>query len=236
MPSIWIGFDPRESAAYAVARDSIESNLTQQIPVRGVVLDYLRQEGLYTRPTTTRLGRLYDEISQHEMATEFAISRFLVPHLANDGWALFADCDVLARGNLARLFDYNSDHSKYAVMCVKHDYQPQSLVKMDLQRQSTYARKNWSSVMMFNCDHPSNRKLTLELINSVPGRDLHRFCWLEDHEIGELGPEWNWIPGHSDKTIDPKIVHYTEGGPWLEAFKSAPYADEWRGYLNRWAA
>jgi hypothetical protein len=49
--------------------------------------------------------------------------------------------------------------------------------------------------MLFNCDHPSNKKLTVEMINTLPGRDLHRFCWLEDDEIGELDPGWNWLVG-----------------------------------------
>ena len=69
MPSIWIGFDPRETAAYAVARQSINFYITQQIPVRGLVLDELRKKGLYWRPTERRLGKLYDVISEHEMAT-----------------------------------------------------------------------------------------------------------------------------------------------------------------------
>ena len=104
MHSIWIGFDPRETAAFAVCRESIKYNLSSRtIPVCGVVLEDLKSQGLYTRPTEMRLGKLYDVISEHPMATEFAISRFLVPHLARHGTALFMDCDMLVRGNLARL-------------------------------------------------------------------------------------------------------------------------------------
>src|SRR5690606_8943360 len=151
------------------------------------------------------------------MATEFAISRFLVPHLAKKvhgvrgGWAMFQDCDMLNRGNVVEAFN-QLDPSK-AVMCVKHNHNPPEGTKMDGQEQLRYARKNWSSVMFFNLDHPSNSKLTVELVNTVPGRDLHRFCWLQDDEIGELGPEWNFLVGHSDPSIDPKIVHHTEGSP-----------------------
>jgi len=36
--------------------------------------------------------------------------------------------------------------------------------------------------------------------------------------------------------INPKIVHFTEGGPWLEGYGSIPFAAEWRGERNRWAA
>lgn len=232
--SIWLGFDPRESAAFAVARESIKTRLAMRFPVSGVVLDELRTEGLYTRPTEHRLGRLWDVISGAHMATEFAISRFLVPHLAQGGWALFMDCDVLARADVGRIFDLADP--RYAVMCVKHNQIPLSDTKMDAQAQAAYPRKNWSSVMLFNCDHPSNKRLTVDLINTAPGRDMHRFCWLEDHEIGELPPEWNWLVGHSDPGISPKLVHYTDGGPWLSAFADVPYADEWWAELNRWAA
>lgn len=234
MRSVYIGFDPRETAAYTVARESIRLFMTQQIPVCGLVLEDLRKQGLYWRPTERRLGKLYDVISEHTMATEFAISRFLVPHLAGKGWALFMDCDMLLRSNLARVFD-GLDPSK-AVYCVKHDHVPDYIVKMDDQVQSAYPRKNWSSFMIFNCEHPSNRKLTANLVNTVPGRDLHRFCWLEDHEIGELPVEWNWLVGHSDERVIPKNVHFTDGGPWFDAFQDVPYAEEWRSTLHRWAA
>jgi lipopolysaccharide biosynthesis glycosyltransferase len=231
--SVWIGFDPREAAAFAALRQSIRL-WNKQLPVHGLVLSDLRERGLYTRPTERRLGRLYDVISEHSMATEFAISRFLVPHLAQRGLALFMDCDMLARANLARVF--NEVSKSKAVTCVKHAYQPPEGEKMDGQVQTSYPRKNWSSFMVFNCDHPSNKKLTPELVNSLPGRDLHRFCWLEDDEIGEFGPEWNWLVGHSSDNIDPKVVHYTEGGPWFTGFEDVPYAGEWREALHRWAA
>jgi hypothetical protein len=173
-------------------------------------------------------------ISEAPMSTEFAISRFLVPHLAEDGWALFVDCDVLARVNVEELFDLAAESGK-AVMCVKHKHRPPPGVKMDGQAQTVYARKNWSSVMLFHVKHPANRSLTVDAINTLPGRDLHRFCWLDDSEIGELGPEWNWLVGHSSPDIDPKIVHFTDGIPSFRGYESQPYADHWREELIRWA-
>ena len=209
---IFVGYDPREAEAYSVARESIRARLTQPVRVRGVVLDELKQKGLYRRPTERRNEKLWDVISEAPMSTEFAISRFLVPHLAgSQGWALFLDCDILSRSNILRILDH-ADPAK-AVMVVKHDHVPSSSVKMDGQEQTRYARKNWSSVMLFNLEHVSNVNLTVDLINSVPGRDLHRFCWLKDDEIGELPPEWNFLVGYTDPKINPKIVHFTEGGP-----------------------
>lgn len=176
------------------------------------------------------------------MATQFAVSRFLVPELVRQsttggnprGWALFSDCDVLFRRNLRDLFRLAD--KRYAVMCVHHKHEPKATVKMGGEVQTKYPRKNWSSVMMFNCDHPANAALTVDLVNTLPGRDLHRFCWLDDSEIGEIGPEWNFLVGHSYEGIDPAICHFTEGLPSVPGFESCAYSDEWREELARWAA
>jgi lipopolysaccharide biosynthesis glycosyltransferase len=236
--SIWIGFDPREAAAFAVARHSIKRHLTQPIPVFGLVLSDLQQKGLYTRPMEMRPSAadrpvMWDVLSDAPMSTQHANARFLVPHLARSGWALFCDGDMLFRGNVARLFD-RLDSSK-AVYCVQHRHDPPAGEKMDGQQQTRYARKNWSSFVLFNCDHPSNKHLTLDEINSRPGRDLHRFFWLTSDEIGELGPEWNFLVGHTDPAVDPKVVHFTDGVPDMAGYESVPFADEWRREREDWA-
>jgi hypothetical protein len=235
MLSVYIGCDPREDAAFAVARESLRFYLSpRSIPIKGLVLSELQRSGLYTRPTERRLGRLYDVISKHEMSTEFAISRFLVPHLAKKGWAIFADCDMMFRKCPTSMM--MGLDPKYALYCVQHEeYVPRGVAKMDGQIQSPYARKNWSSFMVFNCDHPSNQALSVGLINSIPGRDLHRFCWLKDEEIGALPAGWNWLVGEQPEPAELFNVHYTRGGPWLEAFRNAPYADDWWAWRARWA-
>lgn len=233
--SIYVGFDPRETDAFAVAKHSILRRINLPIPVKGVVLTDLREGQLYTRPTSRRDGQLWDDISDAPMATEFACSRFLVPTLAKSGWALFMDCDMLVRRDIAKLFDL-ADPGK-AVMVVKHHHEPpEGVKKMDGQVQTRYARKNWSSVMLFNCDHHANRALTVDLVNSVPGRDLHRFCWLEDHLIGELPPEWNYLVGHTKGVGDPAIVHFTDGIPSMDGYEDCEFADEWRAELRAWAS
>lgn len=231
--SVYIGFDVREFRAFAVARNSISCRTEMGFRWYALDLVELRRARLYWRPTEKRDGKLWDAISGAPMATEFAISRFLTPILArerHENWALFVDADVMARTDLAELFALADDH--YAVMCVKHRFDPPEGVKMDGQAQTRYARKNWSSVMLFNCDHSANRALTVDLINTLPGRDLHRFCWLDDEEIGALDPKWNWLAGHSDPSIDPAIVHFTDGTPDMPGYENAPYADEWRRELS----
>lgn len=232
--TIWIGWDPREAGAYAVARHSVQRRLKAPIRVRGVVLDDLIERGLYTRPTERRDGQMWDVISQAPMSTEHAIARFLTPHLAQSGWVLFMDGDMLARADLGALFD-TLDPNK-AAYCVKHDHRPAHAVKMDGQLQTAYPRKNWSSFLLLNADHAANKALTVDLVNTAPGRDLHRFCWLADDQIGGLDPAWNYLVGHSDPTIDPKVVHFTEGTPEMPGYERQPFADEWRCEQARWAA
>lgn len=231
MRKIFIGYDPREAEAFVVARRSMRRH-AYGIPIDAICLDDMRDLGLYTRTHSRRGNQLWDDISDAPMSTEFAVSRFLTPHLARSGWALFADCDVLARSSMHDLFA-QADPSK-AVMCVQHQYVPNNETKMDGQAQTIYARKNWSSVMLFNCDHPANKRLTVEMVNTLPGRALHAFCWLKDRDIGALEPGWNWLAGVSDPTIEPKLVHFTNGGPWFENCRNVPYADEWLEERREW--
>lgn len=261
LSSIWIGFDPRESAAFAVARNSTLRHLSgRSIPVRGLVLHDLIEQGLYTRPIEMRPSAadppiMWDVISDAAMSTEHANARFLVPHLARKmarvqfkalnesatrflsrgvGWALFMDGDMLVRADICAAAR-SLDPSK-AVYCVHHNHVPKSATKMDGQIQTAYSRKNWSSFVFFNCDHPANQEITPELVNTLPGRDLHRFCWLDNNEIGELSPEWNFLVGHTDPAITPKVVHFTDGVPDMTGFENVPFADEWRAELLNWAA
>lgn len=231
--SIWIGFDPREAEAFAVCRHSIQSRLTQAIRCRGLLLSDLQKKGLYTRPIERRGNQVWDVVSGAPMSTAFAVSRFFIPHLQEGGLALFMDCDILVRCSLARVFEQAKD--KYAVMVVKHRYQPSETQKMDGQAQTKYERKNWSSFALWNLDHPAHKKLTLEVLNTWPGRDLHAFKWLEDDEIGELDPAYNFLSGVTDSNVDPKCVHFTLGGPWFPGYEDVPFAEEWRQERNAWA-
>jgi hypothetical protein len=243
---ITVGYDSPHPDAYAVCVHSLKRLASRPVAVTGIHLGTMQRKGLYRREIERRTvdGRdyLFDPISEAPMSTEFAISRFLAPVIAGwKGWAVFMDCDILALGDIWELFaqlDY-----RYALMCVQHDHRPVSGTKMDGRAQlgeiddraaGRYTRKNWSSVMAFNCGHQANSRLTLELINSVPGRDLHRFCWLKDHEIGALPGEWNFLVGHSDPQISPKLVHYTDGGPWLKGFDTTPFAAEWLRERDLW--
>jgi hypothetical protein len=241
--SIWIGYDSRWPLPFAVCRHSLMRRMSDHIPIGAVHLDQCQARGMYPRALERRLSpapesnfvQLWDPISEAPMATEFSISRFLTPFLAGwKGWAIFMDCDFLALRNpraLLRELD-----PRYALMCVKHKHDPAGDTKMDGQEQTRYFRKNWSSLMAFNCEHEANQELTLDMVNELPGRDLHRFCWLQDEHIGALSPEWNWIEGVTDPQVAPSFVHYSEGGPWLDAYGDCAFSREWISERDIWIA
>ncbi|KAK9280080.1 hypothetical protein L1049_013765 [Liquidambar formosana] len=217
---IFVGYDPREDLAYEVCCYSILKRASIPVEVVPIKQSDLRKSGLYWRER----GKLE--------STEFSFSRFLTPHLANfEGWAMFVDCDFLYLTDIKELRDLVDD--KYAVMCVQHDYTPKETTKMDGAVQTVYPRKNWSSMVLYNCGHPKNKVLTPEVVNSQTGAFLHRFQWLEDHEIGSVPFVWNFLVGHNKVDENdvaatyPKAIHYTLGGPWFEAWKNCEFADLW---------
>lgn len=246
LSSIFLGWEPREIPAYAVAKYSIRKRVGYGVHIRGLILQSLIKTGFYKRPFEFRNNQMWDTISDAPMATEFACSRFLTPIISRMSpqreseefgrWDMFMDCDMIVRRDINLALQPILDPSK-AIYVVKHNHAPKSDIKMDGQAQTFYKRKNWSSVMVFNTFHPSNDKLTTELVNSVPGRDLHSFCWLDDDEIGELPPEFNYLVGHhNSKDIpNPAIVHHTEGSPCLKGYENVEYADEWKELLHEWA-
>lgn len=219
---LFIGYDDREKLAYDVAVKTLGD--VSQLRPTPLHTERLAASGLLRR-TVDHRGQKYDLPSNAPCSTDFAISRFLTPLLAQSGWALFVDCDVLFLADPMELMAL-ADPTK-AVMVVRHEHREAGGTKMDGQQQTYYARKNWSSVMLFNCDHPAMRRLSLQDVNERPGRDLHAFYWLHDSEIGALPPEWNWLVNVEEKPLRPKIAHFTNGGPWFPTWKGAPHDELW---------
>jgi lipopolysaccharide biosynthesis glycosyltransferase len=217
--NVYIGFDTREKIASDVCEFSIKKNSTIKININLLNKKKLERDKI--------LYRENDNLS----STEFTFSRFLVPYLNNyKGWALFCDCDFLWLNDIKYLF--NNIDDKYAVMCVKHDYTPSSQTKMDGRKQLLYPRKNWSSMVLWNCGHPNNKKIDIETVNNQTGKYLHRFGWLDDDLIGEIDYSWNWLVGWyvQNKDRKPNAVHFTEGGPWFQKYKNCEFSDLWRKY------
>jgi len=222
MNNVFIGYDSREDIAYQVCEHQIQ-RYSKNIKISPLILNDLRLKNLYWREE--------DKLA----STEFTFSRFLIPEIMNfNGWALFCDCDILFIENVEKLFEIADD--KYAVMCVKHDYKPKEGLKMDGKQQTIYPRKNWSSLVLWNCSHSSNKIVTKEYVNDplTTGKTLHRFNWLKDEEIGSINHHWNWLVGWYKEPEDgkPLAVHYTEGGPWFKKYRDCEYSSIWKESLN----
>ena len=215
-PIFYVGYDSKEDIAYRVCKQSLISRSSIEMDIKSLKLYELVSKNFYTRAI--------DPLA----STEFTYTRFLITALMNyKGWAVFCDCDFLFFEDVSLLFD--SIAGSKAVYCVKHDYTPKEKHKMDGQQQTIYPRKNWSSFIIYNCAHPSNKKLTVDLVNSETGSYLHQFKWLKDQEIGALDERWNWLEGWTSKhnTNSPYAVHYTRGGPWFDEWQNVEFAKDW---------
>lgn len=217
--NIFVGWDSRETQAYDVCVKSLLEHSSVELNIQPIIRSDLMDAGEYFR-------------EQPEAGSvEFTYTRFLTPYMSDfKGWSLFIDCDFLFTRDVAELFALADD--KYAIMCAKHDYVPKNAVKMDGQKQVAYPRKNWSSCILWNCAHPSNRILTPYTASRQTGAYLHRFKFLKDHMIGDIPIEWNWLEGEYEKPeVPPAAIHFTNGGPWFEDWQDVDYADLWRSYL-----
>ena len=208
--NIVAGFDQRESIAYHTFTQSIIEKAS--LPVAFIPL---------------AINTLKDYKETHtDKSNDFVYSRFLTPHLQDfKGWAIFADGDMICQGDIKELWDLR-DESK-ALLVVKHDYQTKSHQKYLGNINENYPRKNWSSVILWNCAHPKHRVLTPDFIASQTGKFLHRFSWLDDTDIGELPPEWNWLAIEYPENKNAKLIHYTLGTPCFKGYQDTEMADIW---------
>jgi hypothetical protein len=222
---IYIGYDPREHEASVAAVKSLNKVTRGEIEAEFLCLPRLYASGLLTRIRDERGGQDYDLVSNAHYSTRFNISRFLTPILCQQGFALFTDCDIIFMRDPREMLD--EIQHKHAINVVQHAHRPTRMVKMMGQSQVAYERKNWSSVMLFNCDHSANRRLTLWDVNHRPRESLHTFYWLNDSEIGELNPAWNWLVNEQPKPDNLGIAHFTNGGPFNEDWPGAEHDDLW---------
>jgi lipopolysaccharide biosynthesis glycosyltransferase len=207
---IVVGYDKRESVAYHVFTQSVLEK--SSVPVS------------FT-PLSVNTLKIYKE-THADGSNEFIYSRFLTPFLMNfSGWAIFADGDMVCNSDIAELWALR-DESK-AVQVVKHNYKTKKSVKYLGNKNEDYPRKNWSSLILWNCGHPDNKILTPEFIQEKPGSFLHRFSWLDDSHIGELPLEWNWLAIEYPDNPNANIVHYTLGTPCFKEYSQGSMADYW---------
>lgn len=208
---IFIGYDPREAVAYHTCVNSIIRNSSQPVSITPLALSLFRE--FYSN-------------SGKDGSNQFIYSRFLVPYLTGfRGHAIFIDGDMIVRGDIAELWALRSCH--HDVQVVKHDYQTKMTEKYLGARNENYPRKNWSSVILWNCSSFPNRRLTPDFVQKSTGAELHRFTWIDDARIGELPVEWNWLADEFGHNEYAKLLHWTLGTPSFVDFATAPMANQW---------
>ena len=215
MINLYVGYDEREAIAYHVFCHSVIKNTSIPVKITPLVLSQLKE---------------FNETHQ-DRSNDFVYSRFLTPYLNKfNGWAIFADGDMICQADLKELIGM-ADPNK-ALMVVKHDYQTKASIKYLGNINENYPRKNWSSVILWNCSHPKHKILTPEFVSNQTGKFLHRFSWLDDNDIGELPVEWNWLACEYEKNADAKLIHYTLGTPCFKDFRDTDMAEIWYDYYE----
>jgi hypothetical protein len=217
MVPVYVGYDPREAAVFTVFNQSIIQHSSVPVaihPLHGPMLG--------------------DFDGQQDGTNAFIYSRYLVPELQGyEGWAMFCDGDMIFCEDIAELWNLRDD--KYAVMVAKHEYrtnQSRKYIGTPIEsRNDDYPRKNWSSVILFNCGHPSNKIVDRKLVAEAGGAYLHRFSWLNDDEVGEIPIEWNWLVGEYDHNPDAKLLHWTHGAPGFQHYARCDGSWEFNAHL-----
>ena len=214
--TIFIGYDPVETVAWHTLTQSIIENST--IPVSFVPVAISHFSSFFVRDRDAK------------QSNAFSFSRFCVPYLMNyEGYAVFMDCDMLLRCDVAELLNVVEQQPEKALYVVQHDYVPSEKIKYLNTVQYAYPRKNWSSFVLWNCSHPKNRLVDEEFFNKASGLEFHRFTWLDDDEIGALDIRWNWLVGdYINPPENVKNVHWTNGGPYFNEYSDVDFSDEWR--------
>lgn len=207
MIRIFCGYDPREAVGYHAFQQSVIENTREKvafIPLAG---------------------------QQKDGTNAFTYERFRVPEYCSwSGFAIFADAsDMLCIGDIAELVALR-DKEK-AVQVVKHDYttrHPRKYIGTPMETDNAdYPRKNWSSLILWNCEHWEHFEHRRELAEA-DGAYLHRFRWLMDDLIGDLPAAWNWLADEYGENANAKLLHWTAGQPGFYHYKDAPHASQWR--------
>jgi lipopolysaccharide biosynthesis glycosyltransferase len=211
-----VGFDQREAVAYHTFTQSVIEKTSTPVSFIPLAINSLKD---------------YEE-THTDKSNDFIYSRFLTPYLKNfSGWAIFADGDMVCQSDIKELWNLK-DESK-AILVVKHDYKTKAQKKYLGNKNENYPRKNWSSLILWNCSHPKHKILTPDFIAKQSGKYLHRFSWLDDDEIGILPIEWNWLAIEYPENMQAKLIHYTLGTPCFRDYANSDMSDIWHETYER---
>jgi hypothetical protein len=236
--TVYIGFDSTDYGqvlAFQICKRSILKH-NPDIKVNALIRKDMIDNNIFSRTDNTG-------------STEFTYTRFYVPYLNNyKGIAIFCDSDFLWTCDIMELLQF-IDIKKQAVACVKHDFNPTAKFKMNNLIQESYPKKNWSSLLVFNCEHELTKNLTLKKCNKGTPKYLHRFEWcleedddgLNDNIIGSIPHTYNYLVNwYSDIKEErnqenklPKAIHWTDGGYWHTLYKNTEFVNIWINMLTK---
>jgi hypothetical protein len=216
MIRLFAGYDAREAIGYHVFVSSLLDQATAPVAVSAL-----------------------DSRGMPVGSNEFTFSRFLVPWLCGfDGHAIFMDgADMLLQADVAEL-DALFDPA-YSVQVVKHpNYNTRHRIKYvgtTMQCPNVdYPRKNWASVMIFNCSHPRWRSVTPQTLDALTGRLLLQFRSFDhENEVGALPDAWNRLVDEGQAVEGAKVLHWTSGTPAFPHYCQAPGAELWHAARER---
>ena len=211
-----VGFDQREAVAYHVFCQSVLERTSQPVSFLPLVT-----------------GSIPSYSEKHEDGSNaFIYTRFLTPYLMGyEGWAVFADGDMVCNDDIAKLWSLRDPQK--AIQVVKHNYRTKAAVKYLGNRNEDYPRKNWSSLVLWNCGHPKNKCLTPQFVSEQTGAFLHRFQWLEDNFIGEIPKTWNWLAIEYEPNTEASLIHYTLGTPCFPEYRETDQSMLWHATYNK---
>jgi len=217
MIRVFTGYDPREAIGHAVFVQSLLDHATQPLQITPLA-----------------------ETGMPAGSNAFTYSRFLVPWLCDfEGWAIFLDgSDMLMQADIAELYALRDP--QYAVQCVQHaPYKTRHPIKyrgtsMQCPNRD-YARKNWASAMLINCEHPAWPGVRSCVMQ---GDDSTRLAVLQltilNAHIGPSLPcRWNVLADEGQPIEGAAVLHWTAGGVFIPSYADSPGAALWRAARDR---
>ncbi len=209
--NIYLGYDSSHGEVFDTAEKSIY-NAVEASKSGGAGAEFFNDYEVEVKKLDISLIPEYTRDYANQ-STEFTYSRFLIPYLENyEGISYFIDDDYIWEHTPLSLFYFLDP--EHAVACVKYDFQDHEETKFNGEKNVSYPKKLWSSLMIFNNGHEDCRKLTPEVVNNESGKYLHQFEWT--NQISKIPHNKICTEGYDTIEKSHHAVHYTRGGPWIK--------------------
>ena len=211
--NIYLGYDSSHSEIFDIAEASIHKSVEKHVDKMGYCHEFFHDYKVEVKKLDIAEIDVYNREYANQ-STEFTYSRFLIPYLENyEGFSFFIDDDYLWQWNPLSLFYFLDP--KNALACVQYDFNTHDDTKFNGEKNVSYPKKLWSSMMIFNNGHEDCRKLTPEVVNTESGKYLHQFEWTD--MISKIPHDKIATEGYETEVKQSHhAVHYTRGGPWIK--------------------